>query len=160
MAAPISTRRLTSANAGPDASDDAPRDAFDAEAPDSALDAGCVNDAPCDLDDDPCTRDVCRDGECVAGAACVSPQMCDAELGCVCPFSDLKVCGDLCISTPTCCDDSDCTAPETCPGPGSFCACPVGFRPCDGECIPGSSCCTTADCPRGTSCVDNFCEGP
>ena len=82
-AATDATRDATS-DAGTDASDaasDAPPDAFDAEAPDTAVDAGCEDDTPCDLDDDPCTRDACRDGECVAGAACVSPQMCDAELG-------------------------------------------------------------------------------
>jgi alpha-tubulin suppressor-like RCC1 family protein len=134
---------------------------------DTAVDTGCTSgqhrcSGAC-VDDT--STDHCGPGSC---DECIPPAggtaTCDgATCGFTCGATS-KVCKTTCISSASCCDDSDC-APQggkmgKCDTSTHVCGytCGTGTTPCNGVCIPSTGCCVESDC-AGTcrACVNNAC---
>lgn len=100
-----------------------------------------------------------------ASVLCKPDEVCKGGV-CGCP-SDMKKCGDACISELSCCTDADCgeghcasgTCITTCAFGEEFvndeCQCTSERKYCEEQdkCIPRNSCCIHTQCERNERCV-------
>lgn len=100
----------------------------------------CASDADCD-DANPCTRDLCSDGQCVP-TGCTDGQVCVQGIGC--RTAQCRTAAD--------CDDGNvCNGAEACQGRRCVAGVPRECGPRE-TCDPARGCVQTADCTEGACC--------